>query len=97
MGNHKIIMNKNIKNEILSNIPKNDIIWYKEIEVHINGFFNEKVDINDEEIIFNVYPPFESHSVKVLIKWEELEDLISDYGFDKNGFIKLIENKINLN
>ena len=89
-------MNNDIKNEILSNIPKKDIIWYKEIEVHINGFFNEKVDINDEEIIFNVYPPFESHSVKVSIKWEELEDLISDYGFEETEFITLIENKINL-
>lgn len=89
-------MNNDIKNEILSNIPKKDIIWYKEIEVHINGFFNDKVDINDKDIIFNVYPPFESHSVEVLIKWEELEDLISDYGFEEKEFIKLIENKINL-
>ncbi len=85
-----------MKNEILSNIPKRDIIWYKEIEVHINGYFNENVDMKDKGIVFNVYPPFQSNSVKVLIKWEELEDLISDYGFDKVGFIKLIENRINL-
>ena len=85
-----------MKNEILSNIPKKDIIWYKEIEVHINGYFNENVDMKDKGIVFNVYPPFKSNSVKVLIKWEELEDLISDYGFDKVGFIKLIENRINL-
>ncbi len=85
-----------MKNEILSNIPKRDIIWYKEIEVHINGYFNENVDMKDKGIVFNVYPPFQSNSVKVLIKWKELEDLISDYGFDKVGFIKLIENRINL-
>ena len=84
-----------MKNEILSNIPKNDIIWYKEIEVHINGYFNENVD-KDEGIIFNVYPPFESNSIEVFIKWEELEELISDYGFEKDEFIKLIEDKINL-
>jgi hypothetical protein len=89
-------MNNDMKNEILSNIPKRDIIWYKEIEVHINGYFNENVDMKDKGIVFNVYPPFQSNSVKVLIKWEELEDLISDYGFDKVGFIKLIENRINL-
>jgi hypothetical protein len=89
-------MNNDMKNEILSNIPKRDIIWYKEIEVHINGYFNENVDMKDKGIVFNVYPPFQSNSVEVLIKWEELEELVSDYGFEKDEFIKLIENKINL-
>ncbi len=85
-----------MKKEILTNIPKNDILWYKEIEVHINGFFNENIDIKDEGIIFNVYPPFQSNSVEVLIKWEELEVFVSDYGFEKDEFLKLIENRINL-
>ncbi len=54
-----------MKKEILTTIPKNDIIWYKEIEVHINGYFNESLDMKDEGIIFNVYPLFQSNSVEV--------------------------------
>ncbi len=58
-------MNNDMKKEILTTIPKNDIIWYKEIEVHINGYFNESLDMKDEGIIFNVYPLFQSNSVEV--------------------------------
>ena len=88
-------MNTNDKMDLISKIPI-DIVWNKEIEVHVNGYFNEKVDVKDEGIIFNIFPPFKSNSIEVFIKWEEIEELISDYGFDEDGFIRLIEDKINL-
>jgi hypothetical protein len=85
----------NNKMDLISKIP-NEIDWSKEIEVNINGYFNEKEDVKDEGIIFNIYPPFERKSIGVLVKWGELEELISDYGFDEDEFIKFIEDKINL-
>ena len=88
-------MNTDNKMDLISKIP-NEIDWSKEIEVNINGYFNEKEDVKDEGIIFNIYPLFESKSIGVLVKWDELEELISDYGFDEDEFIEFIEDKINL-
>ena len=81
--------------DLISKIP-NEIDWSKEIEVNINGYFNEKVDVKEEGIIFNIYPPFESKSIGVLIEWDELEELVSDFGFDEDVFKNLIEDKLNL-
>jgi hypothetical protein len=88
-------MNTNNKMDLISKIP-NEIDWSKEIEVNINGYFNEKVDVKEEGIIFNIYPPFESKSIGVLVEWDELEELVSDFGFDEDGFINFIEDKLNL-
>ena len=81
--------------DLISKIPS-EIDWSKEIEVNVNGYFNEKKDVKDEGIIFNIYPPFESKSIGVLVEWDELEELVSDFGFDEDEFIKFIEDKINL-
>jgi hypothetical protein len=88
-------MNTKNKMDLISKIP-NEIDWSKEIEVNINGYFNEKVDVKEEGIIFNIYPPFESKSIGVLIEWDELEELVSDFGFDEDVFKNLIEDKLNL-
>ena len=88
-------MTLKFKMDLISKIP-HEIEWSKEIEVNINGYLNEKINLWEDGIIFNVYPPFESKSMGVLVKWNELEEFVSDFGFDEDGFINLIDDKLNL-
>lgn len=88
-------MNNETKKDLISKIP-NNINWNKEIEIQIDGYFNKSKDVNEEGIIYNVYPPFSNSPVCVSITWDDLKDLNIDYEFDEEDLIRIIEDKINL-